>query len=354
MKIAILTFHYSEHNFGALLQTYASHTLLNNLGFEPWIMNLKPSNKGLLSRIKGVISSLLKKSYQFDRFRSDNFKITKTLYTFEDCKTQSEAFDAFYVGSDQVWRPKMAKERLYRYFLDFVDEHKIKISYAASFGTDKWEGTPEQATKIAKLLKRFSSVSVREDSGVDICLNEFGVKANHVLDPTLLLTENDYAKIESENNLSKDNQYVAYYMLDDINGLGRVIKSIRKEFGSNTFNLFGETKQFLGKKFIQYGSVGRWLSGIKNSTYVVTDSFHCVVFSIIYRKRFICLLNKHKGTSRIQSLLSFLGLENRICSQNNVDLLLLNEPINYDEVCTKLERLKKDSLSFLESALNIS
>lgn len=354
MKIGILTFHYSNHNFGALLQTYASSTVLKKMEYEPTVINLLPANNDSFSKKwKLPLISIINGSNNFEIFRRRNLKFTKRLYSFEECKMQNQNFDAFYVGSDQVWRPNMTGNRLFRYFLDFVDDNKTKISFAASFGSDHWEGTLEEKQTVTKLLKRFSAISVREDSGLKVCQNEFNIKATHVLDPTLLLTQKDYESIESEktNKLLSNKKYAAYYILDDIKGLSEKPKLIEKQINVSALNLYGISKSLFGRSIFQFGSVGRWLSGIKNSTLIITDSYHCIIFSIIYRKNFVCLLNEKKGVARITSLLTTLQLEDRCCNDPNVDYTQYLKPINYELVYNRLGEKKIESFNFLKSAL---
>lgn len=357
MKIGILTFHYSNHNFGAILQTYASYTVLKKIGYEPTIINLLPAhNYSFFKKWKFWLISIINGSNNFEIFRRRHLTFTKPIYSFEECQMQNQNFDTFYVGSDQVWRPSMTGNRLFRYFLDFADDNKPKISYAASFGSDQWEGTSEEKQTVSKLLKRFSAISVREDSGLKICFDEFNIKATHVLDPTLLLTQKDYELIECEktNKLLSSKKYAAYYILDDIKGFGEIPKLIDKQLNNSSYNLYGENKSLFEISVFRFGSVGRWLSGIKNSTLVITDSFHCIIFSILYRKDFVCLINEKKGISRIMSLLTKLQLEDRCCTELNIDLKKYLKPVNYELVFNRLEGEKIESYNFLKTALGYS
>lgn len=356
-RIGILTFHFSKNNFGAVLQTYASYSILKKIGYSPVVINLLPhkNNTSFSYLISKLISSIINRSNNFDRFRKKYLTLTKKVYSYEDCKKLNQSIDAFYVGSDQIWRPSMAGKRLFRYFLDFADETKLKISYAASFGSSSWEGTEKEKQTVANLLKRFSAISVREDVGVELCRNEFSVKAKHVLDPTLLLTQNDLEVIESVqiNKLKAGQKYVGFYLLDDVKGSEKIPELIRTQLKMEAFNLYGENRKLPGRTVFQYGTVGRWLSGMKNSILVVTDSFHCIIFSIIYRRDFVCLKNEKKGASRIISLLSALNLEDRYLTEADIDFAKYLKPINYDAVNARLEVLQKDSYDFLISALTV-
>lgn len=356
MKIGVLTYHYSKNNYGAVLQTFASVFLLKKLGLDPTVLDLRPKEDRLGKRnVKSIILKAIRGEKKFDKFRKNYMKFTTPLWTYEDCEEQNSFFDTFYAGSDQIWRPVMAKDRLYRYFFDFVDDDKDKISYAASFGTHIWEGTEKDTAKISNLLKRFKAVSVREDSGVKICENEFNVNAIHVLDPTLLLNQEDYNKIIKDTGKKIKNQpkYIGLYLLDDIKGEGMIPKKVQEQKGLATKNIYSETLKIFNYNFFRYNEVGEWLQGIKNAEIVITDSYHCVIFSIIFQKEFICIINERKGVSRIESLLNMLGLENRMYSKNDLSVDLNNPPIEYSRVSKKLDQQKEASLSYLKTALNL-
>lgn len=354
-RIGILTFHYSKHNFGAVLQTFASYTILQNLGYFPKIINLLPEkNKiSILSFKIWIINSLA--STSFDKFREKYLpNQTRKVYSFSDCAKLNNQFSIFYVGSDQVWRPDFSESRLFRYYLDFVENHKLKIAYAPSFGLTEWTAPANTTQKIKLLLQKFSSISVREDSGVNICKNVFQTEAKLVLDPTLLLTEEGYSAIENKSKLkaSIPQNYIGYYLLADREGQSQIPLLIKKQTNFATINLYGTTVSYPKLSIFKFRKVEDWLSGIKNATLVVTDSYHCVIFSIIYKKNFVCLPNEKGGISRVKSLLQMLHLENRYCDQPEIDFLQYLEPINYNVVYGLLDHKKSESYGFLTTALS--
>lgn len=356
MKIGILTFHYSKNNYGAVLQAYASFTILRKLGHEPIMLNLKPQNKkSIISNLKLWLISRLNGNYKFENFRGEHLKVTKPLYTYKDCSEQNKYFDYFYAGSDQIWRPIMARERIYRYFLDFVEDNKVRISYAASFGTEFWEGKPDMIPLISNMLQKFDAISVREDTGVDICKNIFNVNATHVLDPTFLLEAEDYNTIIKQNHPStsiKQKDYVAFYLLDNVTGQGAISKTIQKIYGLETKNIYGKNIRILKQQLFRFNTVSSWLKNIRQAKYIITDSYHCIIFSIIFKKQFLCLINEKKGASRIISLLNSLGLEKQISSIDDIDTTKINAPIDYSMVSKKLNQQKIKSMNYLKTALN--
>ena len=140
MKIGILTNHFSINNYGAVLQTYASFQVLKKLNHEPQVINLLPGKRQTFkSKLKQFIKLYLFNNIRFEQFKKKHLNLTEPFYSNENLHKLNSRFDAFYVGSDQVWRASMSKERLIHYFLDFAANEKIKVAYAASFGISKWE-----------------------------------------------------------------------------------------------------------------------------------------------------------------------------------------------------------------------
>lgn len=356
-KIGILTFHFSNHNYGAVLQSYASFTFLKSLGLDPIIINLLPQKKqGILTRIKFLVLNRLTNGHYFNQFISKNLELTKKIYGGESLAQLNKYFDIYYVGSDQVWRPSMAKERLLNYFLDFADDSKVKIAYAPSFGVSHWEGSSEITTKVKPLLKRFNAISVREKDGVEICRKYFDVIADHVLDPTLLLDAKTYSYniISKWKGKSGIKDCIGYYLLTDRKGEGILPKIGNELPGINIVNLYGVSTKFLCYMLFKYKRVEEWLMGIQNASFIITDSFHCVIFAIIFRKNFICLPNEKGGVNRIRSLLSTLGIEDRFCQDMKVDFYyFFTISIDYEKVYFKLDTLKQTSRDYLVNALKV-
>src|SRR5690606_28300563 len=154
----------------------------------------------------------------------------------------SDDYVAFIVGSDQVWRPKMYvnSEDSYAYFLEFVPDYVPRISYAASFGVDKWErkANDKLTERVKESLKRFSSISVREESGVSICRDYFGVASTHVLDPTLLVGRNYFEDIIKDENFGAVKAGIAYYKLDTDESFLREIDSLADSIGQEVENIY--------------------------------------------------------------------------------------------------------------------
>jgi len=370
MKIGILTLPIAE-NYGGILQAVALYRLLYSQGHDVTLIYKEVDQvlwKNIVISILRVIPfhdfknfkayHRIKKEWQkrkeFHRRFIENeiFKISKDLYTKKELENfvKRESFDAVIVGSDQVWRKRYINDAYYKsYFLDFVDGSKTKkIAYAASFGKDHWEGEGD-SEDIAKLLKDFTAVSTREASGVAICRDSFGYNdAKHVLDPTLLMGKAFYineiiAKYDT-SNIPKGG--LVTYVLDEAKEKKEIIEFTQKRTGLKSLH---HLKGF-NDSHITF-SVPQWVASFANADFVVTDSFHGMVFSIIFEKEFVVIGNHSRGLDRFISLLSLLGLEDRLV----FDVKDLEgkelESIDYERVNKLLEGEKKKSLEFLNWSL---
>lgn len=263
--------------------------------------------------------------------------------------------DLYIVGSDQVWRRKYVKNKLMTYFLDFATEEQRRhsISYAASFGTDEWEGTPEETQRCGELLRQFKAVSVREFSGVRICKEAFGVDAIQMPDPTLLASPEDYERvINSEKTRVPKAPYFASYVLDDSAEASQLLDDVEKSTGLYHQRLMPKsTARKRRDRF--YCTVAQWLRYLRDCDAVVTDSFHGCVFSIIYNKPFVCLGNAGRGSARFDTLFQVFGLQDRLVASRDPEevLRVLRQPINWQRVHAIHEAERHRGLDFLKKNL---
>ncbi|EHO82830.1 polysaccharide pyruvyl transferase family protein [Fusobacterium ulcerans] len=348
-KVGILTFHFPDNkNFGASLQSFAVLTMIKKIYRNTQIIDYSYTKFKLKHKIK-----LLIQGKGFLDYNKKFLKLTSKCKNFKELRKLNENFDIFIVGSDQVWRSLGKYTPIY--FFNFVNNEKRKISYSASFGVDYWEDKTEITTEVKKLIKRFDYISVREKSGVKICNEIFEVTAKVVLDPTLMLEKEEYNIIleEYKNKGHLKNKYVAYMVLDEEKNLNNLGNDISKKLNIPVLNIKGKILKFFNKEMFIYNKVSQWLTYLKDSEMVITDSFHCTVFAIIFNKNFIVIANKKRGISRLENLLSELGLEERLIynleevSKNNI----LNKEINYEIIKEKLNILRKESFEFLKIAL---
>lgn len=352
MKIGILTFQYPENkNFGASLQSYAHLTLIKKMNSNVKIINYYKNNYS----IKSKIISLLKNKNFID-YNKKFLKQTCKINPNEDLIFLNKEFDTFVVGSDQVWRDRYLNGKTKHYFFDFVNDNKKKIAYAASFGVDYWEGDEKLTEEIKPLIKRFNHISVREESGIDICKNTFGIdNVVCVLDPTLMISREDYQPIlddwQDKSHLKK--KYIAHMLLDDTAELKKESQNIADYLKAEINYIKGKSFKILGKDITFYNKVSQWLTYLKDAELVITDSFHCTVFSLIFHKKFVVVANKARGVARLETLLSKAGLEDRFFTDIK-DVMksgILDKEIDYNKVDKKLEVHRKYSMDFLKKAL---
>lgn len=244
------------------------------------------------------------------------------------------------------------------FFLDFAtrEQRKRSISYAASFGSDEWEGTPEETEECGRLLREFKAVSVREHSGVKICKEVFGVDAVQMPDPTLLLHTSDYEKIiDSEKTWLPESKYVAAYVLDETAGKSELLQ---ESAGALNWQLQHLMPHATAKKRRDRFpiSVPQWLRLIRDCEYFITDSFHGCVFAIIYNKPFVCLGNEGRGNARFDTLLDTFGLEDRMLTNATPEEIYrgLHTPIDWERVYAIHDAERERGINFLKENLSES
>lgn len=362
MKIGILT-QPLINNYGGILQNFALQTILKKMGHQPTTINIEyhepviPWHTRFLKLIWRAVKKIKgDKSIVFcdvlttwrlmnipgkeqKCFIESNISFESYSIHPDSAFLNEKSYDALIVGSDQVWRPRFSPN-ITSYFLDFAEGYNVKrLSYAASFGTDSWEGTSEETPGLAYLARLFDAISVREKSGVDVCKKTFGVDATWVLDPTMLLKKKDYqTKLNIEEKVDHS---LAVYVLDITPKLSSLINRISKEKNLKV-NIIGRPTRN------GFPSIESWLSGIFNSDFVLTDSFHGTVFSILAHKQFATVVNVGRGASRFESLLGTLGLMDRVMSD---DKAFNDTIIDYDMVEEKLHEYRLVSMDFLNNAL---
>lgn len=346
-KIGILTFAKGD-NYGAVLQAYALAEVLRRMGYCVEFFHLTWTT--WKQDLYAFITPL---SRRIDSFRSKFIgSFTKECHTKEDLAMAAEGLDCVIVGSDQIWNPSITTHRALRYWGDFLPEGVRRFSYAASFGYDSWR-FPELTDEVRKLLMRFNAVSVRENEGVRICHDVFGLNAVKVLDPTLLL--GDFSPLLHKPAF-KDAVVGFKFVPSDT--YYDVMRLVAREL--NTFPVLMEglskTTFKAGRNVSRclFPSPQTWVTNIANARFVVTDSFHCMVFAILFKKEFAVIPVNSALQSRMTSLLNDLGIGDRLFSsyQELLDRKIWSTTIDYVEVDKRLENLRKHSMSFLRFALS--
>jgi len=349
-KIGILTFH-DEPNYGAFLQTYALSECLKDRGFDVEVIDLRIKETLQFSFLVKLLSPVIR-YFIFEKARKKYLNRSKIkYYSSKEIKKNTPFCDIYLLGSDQVWNKDVTGELKYSYFFDFLPDSIPRLSYASSFGMDKWNFDNNETEKIKILFSKFSAVSVREKSAVVLCKHHCGINATLVVDPTLLLS--DYSKLTGKIKVHKKrvvcfkfNKGVEFY------------EFLRLFKGLNNYKISILNKTLPQKQIgiIPLPTIKKWVKSIAESEIVITDSYHALIFSIIYKKMFIVMPANEKNFNRLSELLSDLGLEDRIFY--SYDEVLQNDrwtkEIDYHKVHEILSLKMKDSLSFLINELNTS
>lgn len=342
------------YNYGGILQNYALQQVLKRMGYNSiTIDNTYRYNymRYVFSRILTAIYKIFLKKRPFPpkplkgrsipnvtgQFIYERINIAKASDGLSIKTINKYKISTIIVGSDQVWRPAYNRN-IYNMYLDFVPRKCKKIAYAASFGTNVWEYNKEDTENCTHLLNSFNGVSVRERSGVELVRKYLHYDfAEQVLDPTLLLEKSDYLMLCQGNGIDSS-KYLCAYILDMTENKKTYIEDFAKKRGLKVRFFSAHDKMVL--------SVEDWLSNFRDASFVITDSFHGTVFSIIFEREFIVLPNNERGKDRFESLLSSLDLLDRMSV-----LEVCSNSIDWNAVKNKLECLRKTSYSFLKAYL---
>lgn len=375
MRIGIFT-HTPKTNYGGILQAYALQTVLERMGNEvvvfdkPFTESRIPLWKKPLSYTKRFINwyvlhkrkiHLFQEKFNYQREKTSRKYtqqfIDKYIHRFvinDLPEIRQEDLDAIVVGSDQIWRMHYFKfmwsKKSADAFLAFTNSWNIKrIAYAASFGTDSSDIPNNEIELCKEMISKFDAVSVREDSGVKICDTLFGIKADRMPDPTLLLGKEDYINLIPNYSYKSQKTQLLSYMLDD-NAEKEILRrkiSIWKKLYIKITNTADNWKE--GEAFMCQPPVEEWLRAFAESEYVITDSFHACVFSIIFHRQFTVVANKERGMARFLSLLKTFGLEDRLI-QSPSDYHPLPD-IDYSKINKILNLERRKGFSFLKNNL---
>ncbi|MBR5433585.1 MAG: polysaccharide pyruvyl transferase family protein [Bacteroidales bacterium] len=361
-KIGILTYH-ACFNYGACLQAYALQSVVRQKYLDCKIIDFQTKNFIDINHpfcrypkhIKEIIKNVTRVPYYFQlKERTNNFNdfiqkelpITRRCSTEEDVKSIAEEFDCIICGSDQTWNldPAIRYESPV-YYLNFPKKQR-RITYATSFGSWVDKFTTRQ-DELLPWIKEFDALSMREESGVNL-LKELGLSCEWVLDPTLLLTDNEYNKIAREKLIAEP--YVLLFSWDGASEAVELAKIIAKKLNYKLFYIVPPPRaMFSGiKRKLDVGPK-EFLSLVKHASFVVTNSFHGTVFSTIFQKPFVSAI-KNNADPRRASLMKQFGLSDHLVSPQTLDLDSIFNT-NFAKVESNIQPLREHSLQYLYSAI---
>jgi hypothetical protein len=364
-KIGILTFH-GAHNYGSVLQSYASVITLRKFGYDPEIINLRNQaqldsyrifhpGEGIVRRaFKLLIYPQLKSRFnKFEHFITHTLPISAKEYRRgEELNPDSLGYDIYYTGSDQVWNPA-CQDFESAYYLDFVNHRRPTVAYAPSMGKAVFDADDEQ--HIQGLIKYVDHLSCREQSGADLIARLSGRPVAQVCDPVLLPSREDWSAFAKAPRRKRP--YILAYFLNNNHGDRSQIDVLRRLTGYDVVILNEYIRDLFksGIKMKLDASPQEFLGLIRDAAIVYTNSFHATAFSVIFHKDFYTAVaadaNVHNNNdSRKLDFLASLGLESRIV-RNGTPIESLN-PVNYSETDKKLALLRTKSLNYLKDALS--
>ena len=366
-KVGVLTMH-RVLNYGSALQTYATQCVIERMGYNCEIIDYKYPNKFQFERgepysplsLKSRIAKafwLNKRWRKFNRFESFYKRYLHLSRFYEDQNSIREnppAYDIYLTGSDQVWNPRFTKGDTI-FLLDFVIGGK-KISYASSFACSKLE--KQFVDKYKPLLQGYSNISVREDGGKKVIKDLLDIDVPVVLDPTLLLSADDWSRLlgQEHSHKYKKRKYILVYMLDyafdPTSIIYNVIQKLQNDTSFEIISIGNLDKKLANCKTIDEASPLEFVQLFKYAACVVTSSFHGTAFAVNFGNPLFSIANVNTNKDDRQvSLLKLLGLSNCIITQdtdiNNIELVK-NKTV---EAAQKLAFQRSKSLDYLENAL---
>ncbi len=365
MKVGVVTFH-SANNYGATLQTWALQKVLKDYGLDAGVIHYHPDiidnlydpmegRTGLRRQLKKLSLSLTTRSSltrynKFQSFLSKNFNLLGDFRTYEELKTANLNLDAYITGSDQVWNPIHIGGFDPAYYLDFAEAGSRKLSYAASVGSDYIH--PKYKEEMRNALSNYTGIAVRESSIKDAVQELTEVPVQVVLDPTMLLVKEDYEEIKVPSSIKEP--YILVYMIEKNAQVISLANTISISLGlpviqrRPTKGLTNELPPFYT------ADTGEFIGLIEGASYIITNSFHATVFSILYEKPFVSMLHSETG-SRTVDLLTELGLQSHILYDisdfKDFSMFKIEDP---KAVRNQIEKLKKSSTEFLVKGLGLS
>lgn len=357
-KIAVQTFWTSRYNYGQILQGYALQQFLRNNGFDAYIIRFDSILSRLKEKMLICLKGKLRIDYEqgqlrnFNKFKKRHILYSSKIYrTFHSLQKNPPKADYYIVGSDQVWTYMRNAERRNGYLLRFGNKEVKKLAYAASFGRNELE--PNEISDYEEALKDFSFVGVREESGMKICEN-LGIKSYWVIDPVALLTINEWRQIAASITFDEDNRerMFLYSLTNSIQNSS--ISEILDCFSKKYALYYTNSSDFIDNRMNVAPTLEEWISYIDLCDCVVTDSFHCTLFCIIFQKNFVSI-KRHDGekmNNRLISLLSRLHLLDRYVDAScNAIKEIITKKIEWKLINTELNLWRDDSKRLLLNEL---
>ncbi len=364
MKVGVITFH-SANNYGATLQTWALQKVLKDYGLDAGVIHYHPDiidelydpmqgTSGLGRLGKEFVLSLtnpdsLKRYQKFHTFLARKFNLIGDFKTYEEIKKANLRLDAYITGSDQVWNPAHIGGFDPAYYLDFAEPGSRRISYGASVGSDFIH--PKYKEDMRKSLSAYTGISIRESSIKEAVQELTEVPVQVVLDPTMLLVKEDYEEIKVKSPIKEP--YILVYMIEKNDQVISLANTISISLGLPVIQR-RPTKGLTNQLPPFYtADAGEFLGLVEGASYVITNSFHGTVFSVLYEKPFVSMLHSDTG-SRTVDLLTELGLQSHLLYDlEDFRDFSMFKLINREQVKEQIDQMKITSREFLVRSLGL-
>lgn len=363
MKIGILTFH-CVINYGAVLQAYALKEFLKKMGHDVYVIDYKPyylikpyriflfsynCNLSIKQLIKNWFYACLVVPIRWKRYRAFNSFVKKRLNLYDlNLSDNRNDFDTFVFGSDQIWNTRLTNGVDKVFWGDCVAvKGKKLIAYAASAGYEQNLKT-ENILSFKSVLDSFSAVSVRESFLQTFFKKQFYTDVPVVLDPVLLIGKSIFEQLAATVDCRYP--YLLLFQFENDKSVSEYATQLAEKMNLKLVEITSSTNAVKNKKLKQTLSPEKFLGYIKNATYIVTTSFHGTALSILFEKNFNTISCGKHMNERALSLLTFLGIRERLCSIDSDEIL--NVTIDYTLVNDRLQKIRNESESFLRMALD--
>ncbi len=337
-------------NYGSIATYYALNRIITSMGYSVLMIDKPRVTSGQDVELTETHSR---------KFAREHYNISKS-YKLEELKELNDICDTFVIGSDQVWNYGINQYFGKSYYFDYVEESKKKIAYASSFGHGIDFAPEKEIAAISEYMRRFDAVSVRESDGVRLLRDVYGIRGQQVLDPVFLADREIFDELAEKAEFCETEPYIATYILDPTPAKRAAMLHVAERSGYKLINmldglpwLYDENRKKLGMDAAENVTVKEWISVIKNSEFVITDSCHGVSFALLYEKNFIPFTNKKRGYSRFKSLADLFGFADRLITVPeaviNNDAVL--EPMDYTKINAIMAEEKARCGKWLKHAL---
>lgn len=339
-------------NYGSIATYYALHQAIVKMGksvlmvHRPWI---EPFDEMAMEKRHSM------------KFARAHYDISKA-YNVQEIGELNQLCDSFVLGADQLWKYGVAKAFGHSYFLDFADKDKRKISFATSFGSERFLAPWNYMWKAVKCLRKMSYVSVREEVNVNMCKKLFGIEAKHVLDPVLLCESSCLGEVAEESERELKSNYIAAYILDPTEKKKEALLRTAEKYQKDLVvmldgwpHLYKKNNNAMGLQeyTVKDLTVADWLFYIKHSDMVITDSFHGTCIAMLFERPFLSIINMGRGKDRFYSLLEDFKLMDRLVKNpDRIGERDNEDQLDYTEVNKILNERRAESMAWLENALN--